>query len=65
MKLGQFAEHAGVGYGHLANIECGRQRTASFEFIYRVAAGLGMTADEAEELLGGPEPEAATAEQAA
>lgn len=61
MKLGQFAEHAGVGYKHLANIECGRQRTASLEFITRVAAGLGLSADEADELIADPEPASAAA----
>ena len=61
MKLGQFAEHAGVGYKTLANIECGNQRTASFEFVVRVAIGLGMETDAAEELLADPEPAGAAA----
>lgn len=61
MKLGQFAEHAGVGYKTLANIECGNQRIASIEFINRVAVGLGMKTDDAGELLADPEPAGAAA----
>ncbi len=49
VKLGPFAKLADVNYKTLANIECGRQRVASIELVYRIAMHLPDT--EAEDLL--------------
>jgi transcriptional regulator with XRE-family HTH domain len=63
MKLGQFAEHAGVGYKTLANIECGTQKFVSIEVVHRIAKGLGLTAKDilAEENTDDEMPEASGA----
>ena len=61
IKLGQFAEQAGVGYKTLANIECGHQRTVSIENVVRIARALGI--ENAEDLIadGNAEPEGTVA----
>lgn len=57
MKLGQFAEHSGVKYKTLANIECGGQKFVSIEVVYLIARGLGMDIGDAAELLADPADE--------
>ena len=57
MKLGPFAQYAGVKYMTLANVECGHQNP-SIEVVHLIAKALGC---DAEELLGEDEPEAAAA----
>jgi transcriptional regulator with XRE-family HTH domain len=55
VKLGPFAELAGVKYQTLANIECGSQKVASIEVIHLIARALPDTT--AEELLAVAEEE--------
>lgn len=45
MKLGEFAEHARVGYQTLANIES-RNQQASIEVVCRIAKALACEPDE-------------------
>lgn len=62
VKLGPFARAADVNYKTLANVECGSQKVASFEFIVRVARALPDT--QPEELIAGAvaeDPKAPTA----
>lgn len=59
IKLGPFSERSGVGYKTLANVECGHQKTVSIEVVYLIARGLGMSEDDAMDLLAEPDRAAA------
>lgn len=62
MKLGAFAEYAGVKYKTLANIECGQQKVASIEVLHLIAQALPNTT--AEELLAAAGEDSAEPEEA-